>query len=279
VGSPARLGRGAVLGCGDGKVYAFGPEGGILWAFRAGAPLYGPPLVAGRRVYIGDSAGVLHALDGKTGKEAWAFRRAGFTIESRPAAWRDLLLFGAWDGNLYALDRKTGRLRWKVSGPRASKGAARYYAPADCGPVAGGAWCYLCDRGYLLGRYDAKGKPDSWRRKGVSALGSSPEGEFLNVRTLNQGLIRLDSRGREIWKASLPLGRIPVPPVEKGGRVYVVSDKGLAAALDAGTGKLMGLYQATPGLYVMASPGARKDGVCLVAGMDGSVTALRFPRK
>ncbi len=277
VGGPARLGSGAVLGCGDGKVYALDREGRILWVFRGGAPLYSPPLVAGGRVYIGDSAGVLHALEGRTGRETWAFRRAGFTIESRPAAWGDLLLFGAWDGYLYALDRKTGRLRWKVLGPRASKGAARYYAPADCGPVPAGEWCYLCDRGYLLGRYDSKGKRDSWSRKGVSALAAPGGGEFLDVRTLNEGLLRLDARGRKVWKTPLSLGRIPLPPVEGGGKIFAVSDKGIAAALDARSGRLLGAYKTTPGLYVMAPPAAGKDGVCFVAGMDGSVTALRFP--
>ncbi len=277
VGGPARLGKGFVLGCGDGKVYAFGPRGGRTWIFDAGTPVYAPPLVAQGRVYVGDTAGVFHALEGRTGKEAWAFHGAAYAIEAKAAVWGDLVLFGAWDGRLYALERKTGRLRWKVLGPRASRGAARYYAPADCGPVPLGGGCFVCDRGYWLGRYDGRGKLVEIGRKGVSALGASPDRRFLNVRTLEEGLLRLDRRGRPAWSAKIPLGRIPVPPAEAGGRVFASSDRGKVFALEARSGKVLGAYRATPGLYMMAPPAGGPGGTCLVAGMGGSVTALRYP--
>jgi len=277
VGSPAALGRGGVVvGCGDGKVYCLDKGGGVRWSFDAGSPLYGPPLAASGRVYIGDGAGVLHALDAAAGREVWRFRRAGYGIESRPALWAGLVLFTAWDGRIYALDGKTGRLRWKAFGPRASRGAARYYAPADCGPVPAGRWCYLCDRGYLLGRYDRKGRRDGWTLKGVPALARGGGG-FLNVRTLSGGVWRLDREGKILWKAPVPAGRIPLPPRERDGRVFSVSDRGVVAALEARTGRLLGRYRATPGLYVMAPLGLGPGGVCVVAGIGGTVTALQFP--
>ena len=277
VGGAARLEDGFVLGCGDGKIYAFRPNGKLRWTFDAGAPVYAPVPAAEGRLYACDAAGVFHCLEGRTGRKIWEFRRAGYIVESRPALWDGLVLFGAWDGFLYALDRKTGRLRWKVPGPRASLGAARYYAPADCGPVPAGKWCYLCDRGYFLGRYDSKGKPGKWRIEGVSALAASGNGGFLNLRTTGRGMVRIDSGGREVWRANIQLGRIPCPPVEAEGRIFAVSDRGEAFALEARSGEVLGSFRITPGLYVMAPPAPGKAGVCLAAGMDGSVTALLFP--
>ncbi|MBX7246448.1 MAG: PQQ-binding-like beta-propeller repeat protein [Candidatus Sumerlaeaceae bacterium] len=68
------------------------------------------PLVKDGKVYVGGNDGGLYALDQKTGKLAWRFD-AGAAVATSPAAWKDLVLFGAADGKFYAVNR-SGKRAW-----------------------------------------------------------------------------------------------------------------------------------------------------------------------
>ncbi|MCP4248762.1 MAG: PQQ-binding-like beta-propeller repeat protein, partial [bacterium] len=180
LGTPAWSGQLLVFGSGDGSVYALDESGQRVWVFEAGAPVYGPPLIDAGLVFIGDNGGRLHALDLGTGRPRWTFERADYAIESQPHRWGDLVVFGAWDGYLYAVQRRDAELAWKVPGPKSSEGkGVRYYAPADCGPVALGELLFGCGRGYRLGAYSADGAPgDKWLGQ-VSAIAPDASGQYL----------------------------------------------------------------------------------------------------
>jgi outer membrane protein assembly factor BamB len=276
LGTPAWSGAAIVFGSGDGKVRALNRSGTLRWQYDAGAPVYGPPLVAKQAVFVGDNAGCLHALDLESGKARWVFRRADFAIESKPHLWKGMVVFGAWDGYVYAVNASDGTLVWKSLGPKSSEGkAARYYAPADCGPTSLGEALFVCDRGYQCGIYSPDGRLD---RKlevgGVSGIAADPAGSAVLARTFDDRVCRLDARGNKTWETALPAGRFPIPPTVVGSSVYVCSNGGRVAALDFETGREAWAYQATPGFYVMAPLAVDQAGACYVAGMDGSVTAL-----
>ncbi|UCG16400.1 MAG: PQQ-binding-like beta-propeller repeat protein [Phycisphaerales bacterium] len=286
LGTPAWSGDTLVVGSGDGKVYALDKHGKQQWAFDAGSPVYGWPLIdpaARGTVFIGDNSGHMHALNLTDGKPRWTFRRADYGIESKPALWKDMLVFGAWDGYLYAVARDDGELRYKSLGPRSSEGkGVRYWAPADCGPVVIDDVLFVCDRGYRLGTYSAEGKLVTNLDAKASGIGPAQDGRSLYVRTTDNRISKLDRGGHARWDVDIPAGRFPIPPTEHEGRVYVCSNGGLLSVLDATDGKLLWQYQATPGFYVLApttvdSPAAEAAGpVCYVAGMDGSLTAVRY---
>jgi outer membrane protein assembly factor BamB len=274
--APAWSGRLLIFGSGDGTVYALDADGQEKWTFRTDAPVYGWPLIHGDVVYVGDNAGRMHALAVATGQHHWTFDRADFAIESQPHRWGDHLLFGAWDGYLYALHDHSGELAWKAWGPKSSEGrAARYYAPADCGPVAIGDQLFVCDRGYLLGRYDRAGKLQAPVDEKISAIARGPDGRTLFARTLDDRICKLDAQGRKVWEAPVPAGRFPVPPTCTSDAVYVCSNRGLLSALDVHDGTIRWQYQVTPGFYVMAPVAVADNGTCYVAGMDGSLTVVR----
>ncbi|MBP7747652.1 MAG: PQQ-binding-like beta-propeller repeat protein [Phycisphaerae bacterium] len=279
LGRPAWSGAAIVFGSGDGQVYAVSDAGKLQWKFEAGAPVYGWPLIAGGSVYIGDNGGRLHALDVSDGTRRWTFERADFTIESQPAVWGDLIVCGAWDGYLYALNGADGKLRWKAYGPAASEKKSRYYAPADCGPVVINETLFVCDRGYELGTFSATGEMKAkWANK-ASGIAAGADGETLYARTNDDRVLKLNARGEPVWEAKVPAGRFPIAPTVHDDRVYVCSNRGLLSVLDAQTGKPVWNYQATPGLFVMApvtvDAGDAAGPVCYVAGMDGSLTAVR----
>jgi outer membrane protein assembly factor BamB len=282
LGTPAWSAGTLVFGSGGGKVYALDRRGVCRWTFDAGRPVYGWPLTASDTVFIGDNGGRMHALNLADGKPRWTFERADYGIESRPAVWEDLVLFGAWDGYLYALARENGDRRWRSLGPKASEGkAARYFSPADCGPLVIGAKLFVCDRGYQLGTYSIGGKLESKRPAKASAIGPAENGRSFYARTTDDRLCKLGEDGEVLWQVSVPAGRFPIPPTEHAGRVYVCSNRGRLSVLDASDGQLLWAYQATPGFYVMApvavdSPESGDvEPVCYVASMDGWLTAVR----
>lgn len=273
--TPALADDTLVFGSGDGSVYALDAAGKERWRQPVGKPVYGQPLIADGVVYLGDNGGNLHALTLADGKPRWTFRRADFAIEAAPALWGDALCFGAWDGYLYCLDRADGTLRWRQLGPKSSiHKAFRYYAPADCGPVAAGERLFVCDRGYHLGVFAPDGTLGRNEPLNVSALSAGPDG-LLYARHLDDSVRKLDPSGETLWQAKAPTGRFPVPPTVAGERVYLCSNTGRVSALSARDGATIWTYQATAGFYVMAPVAVAADGTCFVAGMDGTVTAIR----
>jgi outer membrane protein assembly factor BamB len=62
----------AVFTCSDGKVRAFDlKDGSRKFIYDARAAIFAPPAIVGEVVYVADLAGVVHAVDVKTGAAAW----------------------------------------------------------------------------------------------------------------------------------------------------------------------------------------------------------------
>jgi len=282
LGTPAWSGDVLVFGSGDGKVYAVDGSGKETWSFEAGLPVYGPPLIDGNTVFVGDNGGRMHALGLTDGNRRWTFERADFSIESKPAVWGKLIVFGAWDGYLYAVRRTDGSLAWKSLGPKSSEGkAAQYYAPADCGPIVATGKLFVCDRGYQLGLYTREGKlQQKWADK-IAGICTASDKSCFYTRTLDNRVCKWNANGEVVWQTAVPAGRFPIPPTEAGGNVYVCSNRGQLSVLDESDGHVLWTYQVTPGFYVMApvavaaGDGPDQQPVCYIAGMDGSLTALR----
>ncbi len=305
LGGPAWTGRLLVFGSGDGHVYGLQPNGEQAWKTAIGTAVYSPPALYADVAYIGDNEGRLHAIDVKHGTLLWTFRRAGFAIESQPTVTDALVIFGAWDGHLYAVHRATGELAWKTLGPKSSEGgAARYYAPADCGPLVANETLLVCDRGYYLGSYDLSGTTiNSKLAEKVTAIVAAttrttrqpplhrttetptPPGSATGavgsvtddviVRFTDNRVARLGTDGTVRWQTQVSAGRFPVPPTVRGETVLVCSNTGQLTTLDANTGSAKSVFQCTPGYYVMAAVAATDD-VAYVCGMDGSITAVRY---
>ena len=280
VGTPVVAAGMIVFGSGDGRVYALDLLGREAWRYDAGLPVYGWPVVEDDTVYIGDNGGRMHALRLSDGTPKWTFQRADFAIEATPCVWNDQVVFGAWDGHLYAVTAERGEQSFKVLGPKASEGkAARYYSPADCGPVALADTLFVCDRGYVLGRYDRSGAQGPRVDEKIAAIAATPSGCGFYGRGLDDRVCKYGADGAKLWEAKVAAGRFPIPPTCHGDAVYVCSNTGLLSVLCADDGEVRWQYQATPGFYVMAPVAVDRAGTCYVASMDGTVTAVTPPKR
>ncbi len=82
------------------------------WTTSIGGRLTSPVIAKGL-VYVAQiDAHTLHALDQKSGKEAWTFT-AGARIDSPPTVEQGRLLFGCTDGSVYCLKADDGQLVWR----------------------------------------------------------------------------------------------------------------------------------------------------------------------
>jgi outer membrane protein assembly factor BamB len=264
------------FGSGDGRFYAVNRRGRPLWSFAAGGPIYSSPVWARGMLLFGANDARFYALDAETGQPRWVSSAPGYTIESRPCIAGDAVYFGAWDTFIYALNLKDGRLKWKTSGAgsaASAPGVARYYSPADAGPVVAGGKVYIADRAYVLTILDAETGAVAGTRRGVSAVGAARDGKAVYLRGTDGNLRKIDLDGQEIWSRPAHTSFLPTSPWEADGVVYSAGATGRIVALAADDGRPLWEYQATPRLYVFSDVAAQ-DGVAYVSGMDGSVAAL-----
>jgi outer membrane protein assembly factor BamB len=70
------------------------------WKFVTRARVDSSPALAGGRIFVGSSDGKLYALDAATGRKVWEFE-AGDAITASPAIAAGRLVVGAQDGRLY----------------------------------------------------------------------------------------------------------------------------------------------------------------------------------
>lgn len=97
----------------------------LAWTFKAGTPVKGAAAIAQGRVYFGDEAGIIHAVELATSKELWSFKTAG-SIEATPLVLDGIVYLGSSDANLYALDAAAGNLKWKYETGDKVMGGANY---------------------------------------------------------------------------------------------------------------------------------------------------------
>ncbi len=270
---PLVVGDTVYFGSGDAKFYAVGTDGKLKWSYNAGGPIYSSPVLAGGLIIFGCNDSKLYALD-SSGKLVWANDDAAYTIESKPFVDGDTVYFGAWDTYVYAVDIKTGLTKWKCVGyGSATQPAARYYSPADCGPVVSGGKLFIADRNMSLSIIDIASGKILDHRDSCAGVGLSENGQYVYLRGSLEKVVKMDLEGKEIWSVDAGMRFMPVAPTEHNGVVYVCTNNGTLKALSASDGSLLWSYQVTPRLFVMSSVEA-KDGVAYVTGMDGSITAI-----
>jgi outer membrane protein assembly factor BamB len=96
----------------DFSVNAQYPNVKPVWQFDAGWTVASSPAVAGSRVFFGDGAGKVRALDLKNGSPKWEVTVGG-AVYSTLAVSENRVLFGSTDGDVYALSAKTGQTLWR----------------------------------------------------------------------------------------------------------------------------------------------------------------------
>lgn len=266
------------VGSGDTRFYCLDRRGRELWRQEIGHPVYSAAAVAADRIVVAANNGHIYAFNA-AGEKLWENTVPQYSIESRPWVAHDQsrVFYGSWDGYVYCLDPKDGAVKWRTqgAGSKASlPGVARYYSPADAGPVQAGNRLWIADRMYRLSILNAATGAMLSEEKDVASTALSEDGQSVYLRGTTGNLRKVAANGTTLWSAPARTSFLPSAPTERDGVVFSNTATGTVIALDAGTGKQLWSYQCTPRLYVFSDPVSDGERV-YVTGMDGTVTALR----
>ena len=94
------------------KVNNVYPHVKTLWQFADNSDIGSGVAVGEKLVIASNTAGLIYALNKKTGKKIWSFQTGG-KIYSTPAIENDRVIAASTDGNIYCLELKNGKQIWK----------------------------------------------------------------------------------------------------------------------------------------------------------------------
>ncbi|MFN4133395.1 MAG: PQQ-binding-like beta-propeller repeat protein, partial [Candidatus Hadarchaeales archaeon] len=122
VATPSYSGGRVYFGSRDNFIYCISEDnGGLLWKYPTGGPIYSSPAVSGRVVYIASTDNYVYALRDSDGSLLWK-KNLGARITSSPAVGGGRLYVGTWKGSLYSLNTSNGDIEWEfrpeISGER-----------------------------------------------------------------------------------------------------------------------------------------------------------------
>ncbi|HVL69708.1 MAG TPA: PQQ-binding-like beta-propeller repeat protein [Vicinamibacterales bacterium] len=233
----------------------------LAWAWAMGPGVQEPePLVYKGVMYLLHADGVLQALDARSGRFLWEYRRdvpadlRGSDPVRNIALYRERLFLGAQDGHLVALDAATGKVAWDVAagdyrnrvnystGPIAADG--RIFAGQTCG-VGATAAC-------ALSAFDAATGRRLWTRESVAGPNDPPahQATWRSVpyeRRRKASFWMAGSYDPELktlyWTTA---STYPYPEIHRGTGDGELLYTNSILALDAATGSIRWFFQMQP---------------------------------
>ncbi len=224
MGSAAAAATGEIIiGGGDGILYAFSPEGELLWIYVAEDALDASPAVADGIVYVGDAAGVFHAVRVADGSGVWTFEVDVFPdremdILSSAAVGADgTVYFGSRNHHFYALSKEGFKL-WSFEA----------FEPIDSSPAVApdGTVAVGSREGYLF-YFDANGVLEQQVFVGDIFYASpafDQKGNLYIGAYAGDGLshfLAVSPDGDYLWAYPAPGYNDSSPLVAPDGRMYV----------------------------------------------------------
>ena len=221
--SPAFCGGRIFFGCRDGSLYAYSPEGEMLWHYKSGGGIGASPFCIGDRVIAANYGGDIFCLDSGSGSKIWTFA-ASDRIVSSPRIRGDLVVVGTMEGNLIALDLEDGSRRW----------AKKIGDAVWAGATIGKDYVIAATTDGSLVKLDHRGKI-IWTAKPGGGIRSTPvcmDGRDLVVFGTKDNYLYAYSlsEGNLMWR-HLCGGEINASPISNGSEILVGCDDGHLYAL------------------------------------------------
>jgi alcohol dehydrogenase (cytochrome c) len=210
------------------------------------------PLVHDGVMYLALPGDKIVALDASTGKELWAFARAGAGRASggtkrNIAIYEDRLLSTSGDGSLFAVNAVTGKLEWevKLTGPANTSGGpivadGKVISGRACAPGGGPEGCVIVAN-------DARTGKEIWRTWTMPKPGEPNNESWGDVPWEKRNQVgawmppSYDPKLRLVYIGTSVTG--PTPKYLLGGTDKAHLYHTSTLALDVSTGKIVWYYQ------------------------------------
>ncbi|MCA9158315.1 MAG: PQQ-like beta-propeller repeat protein [Planctomycetales bacterium] len=222
-----------------------------------------------------------------TGQILWQTEAGPFGSEhgygSSPTIYKSLLIVlgdNLTGSFIAALDRQTGRIVWRITRP--TTGQHGSFATPVIANIAGrdqllvtgmkktssydptsGKLLWSCD-----GPSEVTANTVAWGDGLVFASGGYPEKQLLAIRADGSGNI---THSHIAWEARKGTAYVP-SPVFHGGKLFVISDDGIATCFDAANGRM--LHKVRIGGNFSASP-ILANGFLYVVDEQGTTVVIR----
>ncbi|ANH82044.1 metallophosphoesterase [Niabella ginsenosidivorans] len=264
----------------DGTIYCLNAENGkLLWATPTDKAIVATPVINEDKVFLGSSEGKFRALDINTGKIIWEYDSVKNFVKAQPLYYNSRLIFGSWGNELYAVSSKTGKAVWVYNNGYSN----RMFSPASCTPVAANGKIFIVAPDRFMRALDAGNGTLLWKHKWEEdwvreSMGISNDGAVVYAKTMQGHLIGVDAKADSahiVWKTENVFGYElnPSKIIERKGRVYAFSDKGVITAFDRKTGKTVWMHKVANCLVHDLQ--FIDDHTIVVTTMDGKVVILR----
>ena len=223
----------------EGEVIAFASGfGKIRWRTRIG-PTESSPLVAYRRVYVGDWRGRVYALDERSGRVRWTFQAKG-RIKGAVARVGRRLYVGTYSGRLYALDAITGRKVWEARSQDRLGGRGQFYST----PTAAYGRIYIGSTDGKVYSFGGASGELRWSHGTGGYVYASPAvwNKTVFIGSYSRRVYALDAATGDVrWRVQTN-GKISGSPTVMAGVVYVATLAGRTYALRARDGRVLWTY-------------------------------------
>ena len=240
---PAPAGKRVIVPASDGRLVTVAARSGrILREHRGRGPYVADGVVRNGILYQGGFKS-FEAIDTRTGGMLWRYDNIGNYCQAAPSVTGRDIIFGAWDTFLHALDTRTGTELWRWN----NGNGVRLYSPGNCSPAVIGGRVFIVAPDRYMTAIDRTTGETIWRVKDRTvreSLGISADSTTVYARTMDGELIAVDAAADDYtlkWVTDLTFGyeHTPCIVIESLGTVYAASRRGMVAAVDAATGRLL----------------------------------------
>ncbi|MCZ7585650.1 MAG: PQQ-binding-like beta-propeller repeat protein [Deltaproteobacteria bacterium] len=196
------------------------------------------PAISGDTVILGDSDGMVYALDAASGFARWTFEASG-EIMGTPLVDGGRLYFMTTFNRVYAVDLKSGEWLWTHQRDIPPTFTVRGVAS----PVTDGRLIYACfSDGYVVALNPQDGK-ENWKNllkidERLADVDTTPvlDGDSIYVAAYDGALYRLKrENGEVVWKYDRG-GSVSAPALS-GDYLFVGTSAGFLAAVDKTSGQ------------------------------------------
>ncbi len=229
---------------GYGVVAALEPGSGkVIWQKNLGAPIRAAPTASGDKLFVITIQGRFYCLSGTDGTELWAARGlpqpASLMTSTSPAVDGDIVVVPYPSGDVMALKIADGTPVWSENLARTRQTSQLASMSDAARPAIDGGTVFAVGH---AGRMVATQSKTGERLWSINVPGTQTPwvaGDTVYVvDTRGQVMALARSDGKTRWTAQLPDSKTWSGPVLAGGTLWLTSNKGQLAGVDAATGRV-----------------------------------------